>query len=529
MKGARILLVDDDPALLTSLSAALRLREPDLTVDRAESAAAALKLVAAADYDAIVTDIKLPGMDGLSLLAELRERIPEVPALLITGHGQHDLAVQALRGGAFDFIQKPIDRDYFLASLNRAVQVRQLSRQVESQQRDLQRHAADLEQTVEERTRQLHEANQAKDRFLAMLAHELRNPLATIRSAVELMGLCTAEDPARLEAQDAIDEQVGHMARMLDDLLDVSRITRNRITLEKECLDCRLVVEKAVRSLQSPFSQRRLQVDVEIAGQPAIVSGDRTRLEQIVVNILNNAAKYTNPGGQIRVALHTEDDFAVVTVQDTGIGIAPETLPYVFDLFAQADCSLQRSQGGLGIGLSLVKQLVEIHAGDVEAHSDGVDCGSTFTVRLPLAEQPVDSQPPPEPPERESGALRVLIVEDNRSIAAMTRKLLEVSGHCVVGVAENGNTAIEAARTHRPQVVLIDIGLPGMDGYEVASRLRQMWSDDDQLLIAVTGYGQEEDRRRSIAAGFDLHLVKPISLNALQSAFSGRAEVLQRS
>jgi two-component system, sensor histidine kinase len=529
VNGARILLVDDDPALLTSLSAALRLREPKVTVDRAESAACALKHIESEKYDAIVTDIKMPGMDGLSLLAELRKRIPEVPTLLITGHGQHDLAVQALRGGAFDFIQKPIDRDYFIASLKRAVQVRQLSRQVELQKRDLERHAANLERKVMERTRQLQDANQAKDKFLAMLAHELRNPLATIRSAVELQALCLPDDPARTEAQEAIAEQVRHMARMLDDLLDISRITRNRITLEQECLDCRDVVATGVRSLRGTFAERRLDVDVQIGGKPVWVMGDRTRLEQIVVNILNNAAKYTDPGGRVRVRLDSQDGFAVLAIQDSGIGISPEMLNQVFELFTQVDDSLHRSQGGLGIGLSLVKRLVEMHGGTVEAASEGANRGSTFTVRIPLSDQLFERPTRVPAPIRRGSSYRVLVVEDNRAIATLTRKLLEVSGHCVVGVAADGPAAIEAARTLHPQIVLIDIGLPGMDGYELAAQLRNLPSRNGQLLIALTGYGQEEDRRRSTAAGFDLHLVKPVSLDALQEAFSGCAVAHRRN
>jgi signal transduction histidine kinase len=529
VNGARILLVDDDPALLTSLSAALRLREPNAIVDRAESAAAALRHIEAHDYDAIVTDIKMPGMDGLSLLAELRRKIPEVPTLLITGHGQHDLAVQALRGGAFDFIQKPIDRDYFIASLSRAVQVRQLSRQVESQKRDLERHAATLERTVAERTRQLQEANQSKDKFLAMLAHELRNPLATIRSAVELLFLCTADDPARQEAQDAISEQVRHMVRMLDDLLDISRITRNRITLETELLDCRTVVDKSVRALRPVFEECRHTVEVAMAEGPLNVLADHTRLEQVVVNLLNNAAKYTDPGGHIRVRLEAVDGSGVLSVQDNGIGISPEMLSRVFELFAQVDDSLHRSQGGLGIGLSLVKNLVEMHGGTVEAASDGENRGSTFTVRLPLAETAVESPACNDELCCQTDSYRVLIVEDNSAIAKLTKKLLEFSGHSVVDVASDGPAAIEAARRLHPQIVLIDIGLPGMDGYELASQLRRLPSRNGQMLIALTGYGQEEDRRRSTAAGFDMHLVKPVSLDALQEAFSGFAAAHQRN
>lgn len=516
MAMPKILVVDDDPALLVALREALRLRMPQVNVETCDSASVALERVKSTDYDTIVTDIKMPGMDGLTLLAEIRRLKPDTPTLLITGHGQHDLAVQALRGGAFDFIQKPLDRDYFVASLTRAIRMRQLGRQIEAQQRALEEHATRLEQTVEERTRELREANSAKDEFLAMLAHELRNPLASIRSAVELMGLCRPDDPVREEARAAIERQVYHMTRLQDDLLDISRITRNHITLHKKKLELTSVVASAVMSIRPAAERFGHTLNFASTKSPMPLEGDQTRLEQVVVNLLNNAIKYTPNGGRIDVRLDREGDYALVEIRDTGIGIASEMLPRIFEPFMQVDRALDRAQGGLGLGLTLVRKLVELHGGSVQAQSSGEGCGSAFMIRLPLTSQD-PAQNNSQPLRRfDTPSRRVLLVDDNAVLSRMTRLLLEKCGHDVVATAADGPAAIDAASEHRPEVILLDIGLPGMDGYEVARRLRQICDLDQTMLIAVTGYGQEEDRRRCYEAGFDEHVVKPVSVEVLQ-------------
>jgi two-component system CheB/CheR fusion protein len=518
--AARVLVVDDDPALLVALPEALRLRMPHVTVETVGSASEALERVSATEFDALISDIKMPGIDGLNLLMELRRIRPDMPTLLITGHGQHDLAVQALRGGAFDFIQKPVDRDYLVASLSRAITVHQLQRRVDDQQRALEHHAADLERAVEERTSELRAANEAKDEFLAMLAHELRNPLASIRSAVDLMSVTGRGDSACEEALHTVDRHVRHMTRQLDDLLDVSRITRRRIVLRRAPLDlCRLIRE-VVDGIGAASAAADLRLAVDLPAHSLFVNGDQTRLEQVLINLLNNSLKYTDPGGWIHVSGGIDGDDVFARVEDNGIGIAPEMLPRVFDLFSQADRSLDRSRGGLGIGLTLVRVLVELHGGSVEAASPGEGRGSTFMLRLPrqsdtsLTEEVEDSRQHLVEPRR------ILLVDDNPTVIRMMKLLLQHCGHVVVAVASDGLSAIDAAREHMPDVVLLDIGLPRLDGYEVARRIRRQPGLEHVLLVAMTGYGQEEDRRRSRAAGIDQHVVKPVSIGTLQEVLA---------
>lgn len=533
MEGGRLLVVDDDPALLEALSRALRLRMPELTVDSVVSGPEALGRLGQAEYDAVVTDIKMPGMDGLTLLSEIRNGFPDVPTLLITGHGQHDLAVQALRGGAFDFIQKPIDRDYFIASLTRALRVRQLGRQVEAQKRALEQHAASLEQTVEERTRELYEANQAKDRFLAVLGHELRNPLASIHGAVELMSHCNDRDPARDEAQQIVERQVRHMARLLDDLLDISRIRQDRIVLRKQPLNVADFVTSAVQATQPAVEEHRHRLTVSLPDEVLTVEGDPTRLEQVLINLISNAVKYTEPGGRISLEGERHGRMAVLRVRDDGIGISAEMLERIFEPFAQGDHPLGWEQGGLGIGLTLVRKLVALHGGTVQAESEGAGRGSTFIVRIPLAEASSSVEDlPPEPlrvPSPEVPRSRILVVEDDPDLARLTEKLLEKCGSHTVQVVRNGPAAIEAVGVCRPEIALIDLGLPGMSGYELARHLREQPNGNPLALIALTGYGQKEDQHRSREAGFDEHLVKPVSVETLQQVLARYAQAPQRS
>jgi signal transduction histidine kinase len=518
MTPERVLIVDDDSALLTALTGAMRLRMPNVAVDACDSGPAALERIALTDYDAIVTDIKMPGMDGLALLERIRAVRADLPTLLITGHGQHDLAVQALRGGAFDLIQKPIDRDYFVASLTRAIRMRQMSRQLQQQQATLERHAAELEQTVQARTRQLRESNRRKDEFLAVLSHELRNPLACILSSIELISLTSGNGAPLGENCRVIAREARQMNRLLDDLLDLSRINRNRIELRKTRLPFSRIVDDAVSATRSAIAARehRLEVQLDASAAEACVYADATRLQQVVVNLLNNAAKYTPAGGRVSLEAAREGAEIVLHVADDGVGISDQLLPRVFEPFVQADDSRHRAEGGLGIGLTLVRQLVQLHDGSVTASSPGLGRGSRFSVRLPIVVEGVA--------EDESTIIRralplaprrVLVVEDRASLAMVTRLLLEEHGQHVVAVAADGPSAIEAALEHRPDMVLLDIGLPGMSGYEVARRLRGYPQLDHAVLVAMTGYGRPDDRRRADEAGIRFHLVKPFTFESL--------------
>jgi signal transduction histidine kinase len=520
----RILIVDDDPALLEALNEMLRLRMGELGVEVADSGPAALERIAVWDYEVIISDIKMPGMDGLTLLTRIRELRPATPTLLITGHGQHDLAVQALRGGAYDFIQKPIDRDYFVASLNRALRMRQLARKVEEQKQTLERHASELQQTVEERTKELREANHAKDEFLALLAHELRNPLAPISNAVELIGQRDEGDPILQQAGKVVAHQVQHMARLLDDLLDVSRISRGKLELRKQVVDLTELVQNAIEACRPLLDQRRQHLSVLLPTEPLWVEGDATRLEQIFANLLNNAGKYTEPEGRIAVAAAREENSAVVRVRDTGAGIPREMLHSIFEPFVQVDASLHRAQqGGLGIGLMLVRRLAEMHAGSVSAWSDGPGKGSEFIVRLPaLAGR---SAPARQSAGADTETIRngsapgpsrqILVVEDQADSRETLKTLLTLWGH-QVEVAENGRRGVEKALANQPEVALVDIGLPELDGYQVAEQVRAAPTGDRIYLIALTGYGQPQDRKRALQAGFNAHLVKPVDPRELE-------------
>jgi PAS domain S-box-containing protein len=370
----------------------------------------------------------------------------------------------------------------------------------------------------------LREADRRKDEFLAMLAHELRNPLAPIRNAVQLMKLLGPEEPNLRRARELIDRQVVHLARLVDDLLDVSRITRGKIKLHKEPLELATVIARAVEASRPLIEERRHALAVSLPPNPVPLLGDATRLAQVFSNLLNNAAKYTEQGGQIGLTVETDGGAAVVRVRDSGVGISPELLPRVFDLFVQGDRSLARSEGGLGIGLTLVKSLVEMHGGTVEAFSDGPGRGSEMRVRLPVLEGRRGQGPGPAPAgaaRTRTASRRVLVVDDQADAAESLAMLLRAEGH-EVRTAPDGAAALEAARAYHPEVILLDIGLPRMDGYEVARRIRAQAGLEDVVLVAVTGYGQEEDRRRAAAAGFDAHLVKPADLAALLALFAER-------
>jgi PAS domain S-box-containing protein len=359
------------------------------------------------------------------------------------------------------------------------------------------------------------EAARRKDQFLAMLAHELRNPLAPVRNALHILRL-RAGDPAVVEEmQQMMSRQLGHLGRLIDDLLDVTRINRGKVKLRRERLDLARLARQAADDRRRLLEEAGVTLRVEVPETPVWVTGDATRLAQVLDNLLSNAAKFTARGGEVAVALTAEAGRAVLRVRDTGVGIEPALLPHVFEVFTQAEQALDRSRGGLGLGLALVKGLVELHGGSVEADSAGLGQGTVFTVYLPAeAELPalLDRPVHPEPPAKR---LRVLIVEDNRDAADSLRMLLTLFGY-EVSVAYSGPEGVAAARRARPDVVVCDIGLPGMDGFSVASAIRRDPATADARLIAVTGYGQEEDRQRSREAGFDQHLVKPVDPTVLE-------------
>jgi len=363
----------------------------------------------------------------------------------------------------------------------------------------------------------LREADKRKDEYLAILAHELRNPLAPIRNSLHLLRLATGHDPNAVRATEMMDRQVTVMVRLVDDLLDVSRITRGAISLRKEPVEIAAAVRRAVDANRALIEAAGHRLILRVPSTALVVDADPVRLEQVIANLLNNAAKYTDKGGEIRLTVEQTGDTVSICVHDTGVGIDPAMLPGVFDLFMQVEPHGRRAQGGLGIGLTLVKRLTEMHGGSVEARSEGPGRGSEFILRLPLMSTRRPA-PAPAAPEAEPvpGTRRVLVVDDNRDAAESLAMLLRHLG-AEVTVAFNGPDALAAVAAHQPSIVLLDIGMPGMDGYEVARQIRAQPQWRDLTLIALTGWGQEDDRERSRQAGFDHHLIKPADMTALKS------------
>jgi signal transduction histidine kinase/ActR/RegA family two-component response regulator len=398
------------------------------------------------------------------------------------------------------------------------------------------------ERKLEEVTRRLAQngaalkrADRAKEELLAMLAHELRNPLGTVSNALQVLrlkGAADETDETWRRAIDAAERQVHHQALLIDDLLEASRVTRGEIELNCERLDLAQVTRETVEGYRETLRNAGLALEVEVPPVPVPVHGDRLRLSQALSNLLHNATKFTAPGGKITVRLCRGNHRAEISVCDTGVGISPEVLPHVFEVFTQADHSLDRAQGGLGMGLAVVRGLIEMHGGEVEAYSPGAGKGAELRLRLPLLEEDLEEgltghmgthgettagaphAAQAEEPHADS-ARRILVVEDNPDHAATMRDFLELSGH-QVELASSGTDGVAAAREFHPEVVLCDLGLPGMTGYEVAAELRRDPSTASAQLIAVTGYGGEDDRRRSREAGFDLHLTKPVDPGQLK-------------
>ncbi len=540
-----ILIVDDDPRNLTVLETILD--DPGYRLVRAESAdQALLALVVEEDFSLLILDIRMPGMTGLELatLIKARKKTAQVPIIFLTAYYNEDQHVLEGYGtGAVDYLQKPVNPGVLrskvavFAELHRkgrevAIANRALLTEVSARRRaeaDLRLLNETLEQRVtesssalvkvgaalREKALALEDSHRRKDQFLAMLGHELRNPLAPLASAVQFLGLQKSEDPLLRQALVVIERQVGHLKRLIDDLLDASRITSGRVHLQEARVAPNDVMEHAVQTVRPLLDQRRHELTVSLSPHPIWLFADAVRLEQLVVNLLINAAKYTDEGGRVWLSVQQEGDECVVRVRDTGVGIDANLLPYVFNLFSQAERSLDRSQGGLGIGLALVRGIAKAHGGSVEAHSTPGE-GSEFVVRLPVMAAPA---PQPTATEDETAepiarSLRVLVVDDNEDLAVMLGMLLKQSGH-EVQTAYDGPTGLEAALDFRPNVVLLDVGLPGIDGYEVARRLRQQDVSKGVVLVAITGYGLASDLQLASAAGFDHHLLKPPDFSEL--------------
>jgi signal transduction histidine kinase len=367
----------------------------------------------------------------------------------------------------------------------------------------------------------LRAADRNKNDFLAMLAHELRNPLAPIRNGLQVMRMSGVQGDMAAEACTMMERQLGHMVRLIDDLLDVSRITKGKVNLQKERIAIASVVQDAVETCRQQIDASGHTLTLSLPDKPLFVNADRTRLAQVFANLLNNSAKYTHPGGHIELAVRREGAGVAVSVKDNGTGIQRELLPHIFEAFMQADRSLERSQGGLGIGLSLVRGLVQMHGGTVEARSDGPGAGSEFIVRLSDVVSPaLDETGSSVRATDDAPHYRILIVDDNQDAAVSLAMMLKLMGHETMTV-HDGQAAVESAAAFRPEVVLLDIGLPKLNGYDACRRIRAQEGGQRVVLIALTGWGQDEDKRHSKEAGFNFHMIKPVDPQALHRLLEG--------
>jgi signal transduction histidine kinase len=514
----RVLLIEDDEDdhLLTQEL----LREvfgTDFELEWVTDADAGRAALRRGCHDVCLLDYRLGGCTGLELLREAVADNCPCPIIVLTGLGDRSTDMEAMRAGAADYLVKGrIDAARLERSIRHAIERKRA-------EQELRRARDELEQRVRARTAELERANAAlreadqhKDEFLALLAHELRNPLAPIRNSLHLLQ-ARADDPATVHGvRELLDRQVTHLARLVDDLLDAARIAQGKIQLQPGRLDLARVVADAAEDQRLALEANHLRLEIEVPAEPVWVDGDPVRLAQVTGNLLHNAAKFTDPGGRVMVRVGVDGaGRASFTVADTGIGIEPHLLPRLFEKFTQADRTLARSRGGLGLGLALVRGLVELHGGAVRAWSEGPGKGSAFTCTFPLQPPPAEERPAPGQGSVRGGPRRVLIIEDNRDSADSLSLLLQLGGHDVV-VAYNGRDGIAQARRFRPDVVLCDLGLPGMTGFEVARALRDDPATATARLIAVSGYGQDEDQRRARAAGFDDHLIKPVDPELLQ-------------
>jgi len=541
-----ILIVDDEPKNLTVLESVLD--DPGYHLMRAGSGDEALLALMGNEFAVLVLDVRMPGMTGFELAQMIRERrkTARIPIIFLTAYYNEDQHVLAgYDSGAVDYLHKPVNARVLRSKVavfselyrkGRALELANNAlleevterRRAESQLRELNQT---LDQRVSERTQALHESNvdlrgmesrlrevdKRKDDFLATLAHELRNPLAPVRNAVHIMQIKGPSTPELQWARDVIDRQVRAMTRLIDDLMDVSRINQDKLELQREPIEVAAILHGAVETSRPLIDECGHELVLDLPLAPVTINADPIRLAQVFMNLLNNAAKYMDRGGRIEMSAFTQGGDVVVSVKDSGIGIDAERMASLFMMFSQVEGALARSRGGLGIGLALAKRLVEMHGGRIEARSAGLGHGAEFVVTLPMiasgaqAVSPARSEPAAI---AEGGGLRILVADDNEDAALALARLLEAVGH-TVRTAFDGAQAVRLAAEFDPQVAILDVGMPKLNGLEACTRIRAQPKGGDRLLIAVTGWGQVEDRRLSTNAGFDHHLVKPVDPQVL--------------
>jgi signal transduction histidine kinase len=524
-----ILLVDDQPGKLLTYEAILG--ELGENLIKAHSGAEALQYLLNKEFAVVLLDVCMPALDGFELASLIRQhpRCRKTAIIFISAVASSSLdRLKGYQSGAVDYVSVPVEPELLRARVSVFADLYRKTEAMERMNIELERRVAErtaqLEVDLNERKRlekALMAADRRKDEFLATLSHELRNPLAAIRNAVQIMELTPLADPHLHLCREVIDRQVEHLSRLVDDLLEVSRITRGKFKLKKKPVEVATFVARAIETAKPLFDARGQRMQVSMPAERLVVNGDLIRLSQIVGNLLNNATKYSPDGAEISLRIEKarracgEEEELLIRVKDNGKGIPAEMLSEVFDLFTQVDRAHDRPQGGLGIGLALVRKLAEMHGGSVDASSLGVGQGSEFIVRLPLLAEPALPAPKRAVTTTTPAApRRILVVDDNIDAATSLALLLKLAGN-ETHTAYDGLEAVEASERIRPDVVLLDIGLPKLNGYQACRRIREQPWCKDLKIIAITGWGREQDRQQSKAAGFDGHMVKPVDIDGL--------------
>ena len=512
-----ILLVDDEARNLDALEAILE--SPNYRLLRAQDADRALRLLLENDVAAIVLDIKMPQVDGFELAQMIKNtrRFRETPIVFLTAHlidDQHMIA--GYDAGAVDYLTKPVNSQILKHKIAVFAELFRKTRELAGLNEKLEERVKERTLELERSEAALRAAAHQKDEFLAILAHELRNPLGPLRSGLDLLLRRKDGEPVIARTLGTMNRQLHHMVRLIDDLLDISRVSRGLLELKKAPVDLGEVVAATVESLRPMFEQHHQQLTLENAGAIEALA-DSTRVAQIVTNLLTNASKFTPENGRVTVGLERDGDRALIKVADSGAGIPADQIDRIFGMFARVKRADADGPVGLGIGLALARRLAEMHGGELSVASPGENAGSTFTLALPASPRAPVSIVPLQPREETVGVtngLRIVIIEDNEDVAESLKDLLEDTGH-TVWAALSGTDGINLVQQVRPNVVLCDLGLPHMGGVEICRRIRALPLADPPLMVAITGWGREEDHRRTREAGFDHHLVKPVAVDSL--------------
>jgi signal transduction histidine kinase len=520
-QDARLLVVDDEENIVLTISEVLRLEGYE--VDVAASGIEAVSQLEGHEYDLILTDLHMDEGDGLSLLEEVRTRSPLTITIVLTGFAALETAIAALRHGAYDYLTKPCIIDELKHTVRRGIEHRRLMLAEREARLGLEELNRELERRVEERTaelqhvnRELTDANRAKDIFLATLSHELRTPLTPVLGWVNLLrsGGPGADAALMTQGLDAIERNARLQARLVDDLLDISRVVSGKLRIEWETVNLCTVVESAIETVRGDATARGIELAIEMPDCPLVVQGAPHRLQQIIWNLLSNAVKFTSSAGRVRLRAWREGGEARVEVTDEGVGIEPDFLPHVFDSFRQADGTTTRQFGGLGLGLAIVRALTELHGGWVRAESEGLGHGARFTLALPCAVAAHEREEQKSEDEPEGASVRVLVVDDSRETVELLQMLFARKGYDVTG-AVSAEEAVARAREKSPGLIISDIGMPETDGYALLAELRLMPGLEAVPAIALTGHAMDEDRERALAAGFAVHLPKPVDPDEL--------------